>query len=498
VFLFRSRRIKGIGEGGRVVASALLSTTSAPGRRIAEGLVFTAAALLFFSGLTCPLLEPEETRYAEIPRQMLDRGNWLVPVLHGQPYYDKPPLLYWLVMASYSLFGVHDWAARLVSSGAAFLCGPITYYWGKRKAGFRAGLAGAIMLCLSARFLHLGRLLTMNSLLCLWVLLALAAAHIAADASQPRRWWLVSALACGLGMLTKGPVALVLVIVPIAVGQSLKAPSVWRLGCRLSAYAAVAVAVALPWYAAVAIVDPQFLRYFFWTHHVLRFAAPIDHAEPVWFYLPDLLLGMLPWVFLLPGTLALLYRRWQQRQPLGPVGFYLIAAVWCFCFFSAAGCKRSGYILPALPPLALALGYYFDQCWPQEVVGRSAAFAWRGCCAVAFFLLLAAGQTLLPAYAKRFSLRDEVRPFCGVTAPVACYPHRWDSVNFYLRNDRVEVYSAEQRPQMIADFLRAPRTLLFVKTERFLPQLLHELPDTLEFIPCGRQFSVTVGWVRQR
>ena len=73
-----------------------------------------AAAVLFFGGVSYPLLEPEETRYAEIPRQMLAEGRFIVPVLHGQPYYDKPPLLYWLVMASYSLFGVHDWAARLV------------------------------------------------------------------------------------------------------------------------------------------------------------------------------------------------------------------------------------------------------------------------------------------------------------------------------------------------------------------------------------------------
>src|SRR5438067_13445399 len=90
-----------------------------------------ATALLFFARLDCPLQEPEETRYAEIPRQMLVADSWIVPLFHGQPYYDKPPLLYWLVMLSYRVFGVHDWAARLVPSTAAALCIFATYWWGR-------------------------------------------------------------------------------------------------------------------------------------------------------------------------------------------------------------------------------------------------------------------------------------------------------------------------------------------------------------------------------
>src|SRR5258707_15872132 len=77
-------------------------------------LLLAVSCSLFFSRLDTALLEPEETRYAEIPRQMLMADEWIVPLYHGQPYYDKPPLLYWLVMGSYRIFGVHDWAARLV------------------------------------------------------------------------------------------------------------------------------------------------------------------------------------------------------------------------------------------------------------------------------------------------------------------------------------------------------------------------------------------------
>src|SRR5947209_15783135 len=121
-------------------------------------ILLAAAALLFFSRLDLPLLEPQEARYAEIPRQMLRDGSWVVPTLHGQPYLDKPPLLYWLVMVSYRLFGVHDWAARLVPCSAAFLTVLVTYGWGRRVLGGRAAFLGALVLCLSGRFVYLGRM----------------------------------------------------------------------------------------------------------------------------------------------------------------------------------------------------------------------------------------------------------------------------------------------------------------------------------------------------
>src|SRR5262245_10687388 len=171
-------------------------------------LVFFVAAALFLSRLGCPLLEPQEARYAEIPRQMLEQETlnaWLTPVLHGQPYVDKPPLLYWLVMLSYGVFGVHDWAARLVPGLAGCLTVLATFLWGRRVAGERAALAGALVLCLSARFVYLGRMLAFDVLLCLFTVVALGTAHVALTARRQQRlhlgWWLLSAVACGLGLL---------------------------------------------------------------------------------------------------------------------------------------------------------------------------------------------------------------------------------------------------------------------------------------------------------
>jgi dolichol-phosphate mannosyltransferase len=477
-------------------------------------LLLVAAALLFFSRLGCPLQEPEEPRYAEIPRQMLQSGDFIVPTLHGLPYCDKPPLLYWLVMGSYTAFGVHDWAARLVSSTAAFCTVLVTYLWGRRLVGARAAFAAAMMLCLSARFVYLGRLLTMNSLLCLWVIAALAAAHMALQGPILRwRWWLLSAAACGLGLLTKGPVALVLVGVPVLLYRLLGTRTA-RLPIRaLLTYVGVTLLLACPWYLLVAARDPDFMEYFFWKHNVLRYVEPFDHEKPVYFYLPDLILGMLPWSLLLLPLARSLARNSSPSSTGRPaaLGFFLLASAWCFAFYSLAGSKRSGYILPAMPPLALALGCYWESVfsartstWPffRWRWSQTPALAWRMCGIGTFAVLLLALHLFLPGYARKFSMRGQVRPYAALCRdlqfPVVCYPRSWDSVSFYLQRDDVRVYTPDRRQDLIADLRANPRTLAFIKSDHSLDELLRDLPGSMEFVPDGRQGNVAVGWVRPR
>src|SRR4051794_24055930 len=184
--------------------------------------LLAVASALFFTRLGASLLEPEETRYAEIPRQMLRQGRFVEPIWHGAPYYHKPPLLYWLVMGSYRLFGVHDWAARLVPALAAVATVLVTFAWGTRAAGPWAGFVGGLVLCLTPRFVYQARMLTLDGLLSLWVAAALAAAYLAVTGGRLRwRLWLLSALACGLGLLTKGPVAAALVTAPVLLYQVL-------------------------------------------------------------------------------------------------------------------------------------------------------------------------------------------------------------------------------------------------------------------------------------
>ncbi len=219
-------------------------------------LLLALALSLFGARLSCPLLEPEETRYAEIPRQMLAQGRFIEPVWHGEAYYHKPPLVYWLVMASYRVLGVSDAAARLVPALAAVLLVLLTYAWGRSVADAWTALVAALVLCLSGRFVYLGRMLVLDGVLALWVTAALAAAQQALVRWR-WRWWLLAAVCVGLGLLTKGPVALALVLPPVAFFCRLRQnDGIGRLVLRLLVFVAVAVAVAAPWYAAVALRAP--------------------------------------------------------------------------------------------------------------------------------------------------------------------------------------------------------------------------------------------------
>lgn len=461
-----------------------------------------ATAFLFFARLDCPLQEPEETRYAEIPRQMLVADSWLVPVFHGQPYYDKPPLLYWLVMLSYRLFGVHDWAARLVPTAAAAAGVLATYWWGRAAAGRRAALAAAFILCLSARYLYHGRMLTMNGLLSLTVVLAWGAAQRAlGDRGFDSRWWFASAIACAVGVLAKGPVALALVVVPLFVPhlfvQRTIRPTFWL------AYIGMVLAVASPWFIAVSLRDPAFLQYFFWTHHVVRYVAPLDHAQPVWYYLPGLLLGTMPWTLLLPGLIRELIRTRSSALSLW-------AFLWCLAFFSFSGCKRPSYILPALPPLALMLGGFVDRIlpaasglaafWREPVLPFRTRLSWSQGAGLVFAALGVGVWLLLPAYAGKFSLRNQVAPFAGSTGEfsVICYPHRWDSVGYYLQRGDVVVVAPSDRGVLAAQLHSAGRTLAFVKSGQPLTEFLLQLPPSLDFQPFSAGPWVTVGWICPR
>src|SRR5438105_15864444 len=131
--------------------------------RLASLLVLLALpAFLLYPCLNFHLLDPDEGRYAEIPREMLVRGEWVVPYLQGEPYLDKPPLLYWLVMLSYQVFGVADWAARLVPALAIHGTVLLTYLFGRRMFGERAAFWGGLTLALAPGFTSMGRLLVLD------------------------------------------------------------------------------------------------------------------------------------------------------------------------------------------------------------------------------------------------------------------------------------------------------------------------------------------------
>jgi dolichol-phosphate mannosyltransferase len=299
--------------------------------------------------------------------RVLFPGGMVVPAKAARlaPRLGAARLALLLIMAGLlffsGLFGAHDWAARLVPGATGFLAVLVTYLWGRRTVGDRAALAGAFLLCLSARFLYLGRMLTPDGLLCLWVVSALATAHAALrHPGRARRWWFLSAALCGLAVLTGGPLALALVALPVLAVQALD-PRVPRPRLRAwLAYGAVVTAVALPWNVLAA-------------SDVIRFLGASERAGPAWFDIPGLLVGMLPWILLLPllvRFLACHSPAVAARRPAA-LGLFLLASLTGMAFFFASGGRQAGCILAVFPPLALALGCYLDRALPWPSLGRA-------------------------------------------------------------------------------------------------------------------------------
>jgi dolichol-phosphate mannosyltransferase len=322
-------------------------------------LLLLLAGLLLFPELNQPLSDPAEGRQAEIPREMLAHEDLLLPRLLGLPYYEKPPLQYWLTAAVYLVFGLHSWVARLIPAAAAWLTILLTYAWGRRFLGTRTAFLGGVVLCLSVGFITLGRTVVLDSLLGTCVLAAAYAAHAAVSGSSLHRgYWLASAAACGLGILVKGPVALALVVPPLFLYVRLTATAA-RPGWRWwSGYVGLALAVAAPWYFAMAMREPNYLHHFLWRDNVLRFVQPFDHQQPWWFYLPILFAATLPWSLLWPWLVYFLTSRSRRLAMLRTpaLGFCVLLGGWCLLFFSLSGCKSPPYLAPAFAPLGLLLG----------------------------------------------------------------------------------------------------------------------------------------------
>jgi len=320
-------------------------------------LLYGIAALLWvvmlgFRGL----YNPDEGRYAEISREMLARGDWVIPHLNDLVYIEKPPLQYWASAISEALFGQNDWAARLYTG----LCALATVYaiWAliRREWGAAAATRGAVMLGSSLWFVLLGHQLTLDMSLTLFMTLTFTAFCSAQRATQWRAWMLLCWAAIAAAFMTKGLIAGVLPALAL-LGYSLLRRDLtpWRR-LLLVRGAALFAALCLPWLILIQHRLPQFFQFFFVREHFQRFLTKIENRyQPWWYFIPILLAGVLPW--LLPA-LRTLYRDWRADASRAGFDVRGFAWVWCvviFVFFSASDSKLSTYILPMFPALALLM-----------------------------------------------------------------------------------------------------------------------------------------------
>jgi 4-amino-4-deoxy-L-arabinose transferase-like glycosyltransferase len=326
------------------------------GRAPALFLLLAVACLLLFPLLgTEGLTDPDESAYAESVREMAERGDWLVPHLYGQPLLDKPILIYWVMGASFRLLGEGELAARLPSALAAIALLLAVWRLGKLvHQSDIAGLLSALVLASSLEFVLLGRAAVTDMLLTLFCTLAILCYVETLWGQGSRLLPLAGAAFLGIAVLTKGPVGLL--IPGMVLGACMAASRGWRRWREIRPFASTLIflAVAVPWYAAVALQRPDLVQEFFVTGNLGRFLKAEHRPVSPLYYGVVLLIGFLPWSAFLPGAMGRALAGWKRKDPsqcrlLLPTLWLLTLIV----FFTLAASKLPSYILPALPAAAI-------------------------------------------------------------------------------------------------------------------------------------------------
>lgn len=329
-------------------------------KRIAAAclLLFIAIAMLG-SQLSYPLFEPDETRNAQLALNILENNQWMVLELNGNHYWDKPPLMAWGTAASYRAFGVSERSARLPGVLMIVACIILILFAGKRLVGFRAAWIGAMLTVLSCGIPFAGRYLTMDSALTCCATGALLSTYIGSFTGRFRKpWWIAAGIFTGLGLLAKGPIMLVICLPPVILFSWLTNQPLFHKFRRAAYWAVPCLLVAGPWFIGTMIATPEFLVHFLWKHNVVRFASAFNHQQPVWYYLPMILLVMFPASQLFLAGIKFFATRKPEVRTLRSQahGYLVIIALWLFGFFSLSQAKLPTYIFPAVPFLCLLLG----------------------------------------------------------------------------------------------------------------------------------------------
>ena len=371
-----------------------------PGKILLLVLLFS---LLWFGTLNYRHLIPsDEGRYAEMAREMLVTGDWITPRYNGYKYFEKPPLQIWATAAAFQAFGIGDWQARLWTALTGFLTILCIGFTGARIYNARAGWLGALVLASSPMWVIAGHFNSLDMGLSAFLVAALCSLLFAQSSENKTlsRNWMWACWACmALATLSKGVIgiaipAMVFVVYSISAWD-------WKIWKRLYLISGIALylAITAPWFALVARRNPEFLEFFFIHEHLQRFTQD-DHSRtgPIYYFIPLLLIGFLPWIAQIPSSIA---QAWRERRGYFSPSWLLVC--WFLVilgFFSISHSKLPGYIIPIFPALAMLVGNCLDRnlglinslskSWQLQTLG----FAMLGF--VGFFFLSAIGQQARP------------------------------------------------------------------------------------------------------
>ena len=384
------------------------SSTLHPGKIL---LLLMIYSLIWFGTLNYRHLIPsDEGRYAEMAREMLVTGDWVTPRYNGYKYFEKPPLQVWATAAIFQVFGIGDWQARLWTALTGFLTILAIGFTGTRIYNARAGWLAAVVLASSPMWVISGHFNSLDMGLSAFLVAALCSlllAQTSHNKSSCRNWMWACWVFMALATLSKGVIgaaipAMVFVAYSISTWD-------WKIWTRLRLFSGTIVflLITAPWFILVAQRNPEFLEFFFIHEHLQRFTQDAhSRTGPIYYFVPLLLIGIIPWVLQIPGALV---QAWQERRREFSSGWLLVCwFVVIFAFFSMSRSKLPGYIIPIFPALALLIGHRLDRLlgysnslgmpWKLQTLG----FTLLGC--IGFFFLTEIGKQARPdeieAYAQ--------------------------------------------------------------------------------------------------
>jgi 4-amino-4-deoxy-L-arabinose transferase-like glycosyltransferase len=384
----------------------VIPARSSGARDIALVVLLTFASILV-TAWARPLMLPDEGRYVGIAWEMMRSQDWLMPTLNGLPYFHKPPLFYWITAASMSLFGLNEAAARAAPLAGACLAAVSVFLFARRWWSPRAAWLAWLALIAQPLFFLGGQFANLDMLVagCITAAIVLFAdAALCIDNKRPHRAALVGACAmAAAGVMAKGLIGAV--IPALVIGAWLLVQRRWRTLARLVAWPGLLVfgLITAPWCIAMQMRFDGFLDYFVIVQHVKRFAGSgFNNAQPFWFFPAVLVVCSLPW---LPWLGRVFKGGQYNRHPHQPVR--LLAAIWVavvVLFFSLPSSKLVGYVLPAVPPLALLIadGYLA----PGQPSARDERW-WQA--ALVLGLVVSLGVVLALAVQPRDSSRELAR-----------------------------------------------------------------------------------------
>jgi 4-amino-4-deoxy-L-arabinose transferase-like glycosyltransferase len=348
-------------------------------------LVFACAVFFLFKLGSIGFLGPDEPRYAQVAREMKWRNDWVTPTLLGKNWFEKPVLMYWLAGIAYRLFGENEWAARLPSALLGISSVFALFYFGKRIGGLKFGFFAGMVLASSIVFFSFSRAASFD----IYLTAATFGAFISfflTEAPKPStrtRATIFFYVFIGIGLLAKGLVGGMIPAGGIFIYFLMRHRLNWRgwlkatLELKPWIGAPIVLLVAGTWYGPVIARNGwPFIEDFFIAHHFQRFTTNrFHHPGPVYYYIPVLLLGMLPWtVFFLIGLWRNLRAALEQfreketetteikRLGLVSLGWFLFPVL----FFSFSGSKLPGYVLPAVPMAAILTAFGLS-----EITGKT-------------------------------------------------------------------------------------------------------------------------------